>query len=764
VCFAILTLAMSTSAATLVPVTTSDSGEGSLREAIEIANQESSSTIDLRALTGRIALESPLPLVVASIEFLGPENGSLVISGQGQVPILAFADGSTSSLVRLTLSEGRATNYQHGAAISNAGSLTLQDTAVEMNFNDGGWGGAIYNNGRLLLFDSLLQGNMAQGEPGGPSVRPAGAGGGAAGMGGAIFHEGGTLLASNVSFIANKAIGGKGGDALVTNAVSGSGRGGGPEGGAEGAFAAPGAGGFGSGGGGGTAAHQFPFPGDGGFGGGSGGPGGVREDGGGAPGGFGGGSTRAAASGGGGGAGMGAAVFVRSGDATFLDCTFTGNTAHGGDGGSGAYGAGAAGSGLGGALFNHGANLVLQRCVVSSNSALGGEGGTIEGPQDAYLRWSQYGGGAAGGGIFLHDGALELEQCLLASNAVRGGRDALSYLGESGVPCQGGALALHAGAARVRQSTISANEAIAGHAIARDDEINPAGSAAGGGLSLTAGALLMENSTVSGNRVQGGDAALSREGQPSALGTAVGGGIAMDGTGAPGTPDLTMRFCTVASNEARRGALPEVVPSDGEFARAADSLLNSGSRGGGCHGSNGILRLEGVILAWNQADVDADLSGFIESINRNLVLDPGTTLGLGEHDLLGIDPLLGQLTQNGGRTPTHLLHPESPAINAIDSAEGIPVDQRGMARPQDQKFDIGAVEAEPPSIKEWALEGDAINLFPAGTGEVTWQMEFSEDLTRWTPVGIVRDGDTFEHSLETRAGFFRLRLMDSSAP
>ena len=58
-----------------------------------------------------------------------------------------------------------------------------------------------------------------------------------------------------------------------------------------------------------------------------------------------------------------------------------------------------------------------------------------------------------------------------------------------------------------------------------------------------------------------------------------------------------------------------------------------------------------------------------------------------------IDPRLSSLQKNGGSTPTHALLNDSPAIDAANPNAGVLVDQRGVARPQRNGFDIGAFEA-----------------------------------------------------------------------
>ncbi|MGI6782870.1 MAG: choice-of-anchor Q domain-containing protein [Aminivibrio sp.] len=64
----------------------------------------------------------------------------------------------------------------------------------------------------------------------------------------------------------------------------------------------------------------------------------------------------------------------------------------------------------------------------------------------------------------------------------------------------------------------------------------------------------------------------------------------------------------------------------------------------------------------------------------------------GDTNVINRDPLLDDLADNGGPTKTMALREGSPAIDA-GTAEGAPAtDQRGVARPRGNAFDIGAFE------------------------------------------------------------------------
>jgi len=70
-------------------------------------------------------------------------------------------------------------------------------------------------------------------------------------------------------------------------------------------------------------------------------------------------------------------------------------------------------------------------------------------------------------------------------------------------------------------------------------------------------------------------------------------------------------------------------------------------------------------------------------------------------NIVGLDPNLGPLQNNGGPTQTHALLPGSPAINAGNNALApTPIDQRGQPRISDLIVDMGAYELQvvPPVL------------------------------------------------------------------
>lgn len=166
----------------------------------------------------------------------------------------------------------------------------------------------------------------------------------------------------------------------------------------------------------------------------------------------------------------------------------------------------------------------------------------------------------------------------------------------------------------------------------------------GGGLAMAAGAvLIMENATVSGNT------SADR-----------GGGLDLQGT-------ATLTHVTVASNSA-------------------------GGLAGGINVRGGATALRNAIVADNTqaGSQQVVVGGTLNSNGANVV--EGGCGGPCSSDLTG-DPGLQPLALNGGDSQTHALNASSIALDQASTADALPTDQRGVARPQDAGPDMGAYEA-----------------------------------------------------------------------
>jgi len=173
----------------------------------------------------------------------------------------------------------------------------------------------------------------------------------------------------------------------------------------------------------------------------------------------------------------------------------------------------------------------------------------------------------------------------------------------------------------------------------------------GGGLYNGPGAnLFVFNCTVSANTSKGR-----------------GGGVFNDANGV-----ANVNHCTVADNVSQRGF--------------GDAFHNS---------FGGILLFKNTVIA-NPA-LGNDCSGNVAATGNNLASDDSCGLAV---TFSRVDPMLAPLALNGGTTQTHALSPESPAVNAsndctlMDGFTRVETDQRGVARPQGDRCDLGAFELE----------------------------------------------------------------------
>ena len=176
----------------------------------------------------------------------------------------------------------------------------------------------------------------------------------------------------------------------------------------------------------------------------------------------------------------------------------------------------------------------------------------------------------------------------------------------------------------------------------------------------------------------------------SSTNSASGGGIALSLALIPGEPPIgpiTIDFVnvTVADNSATG-------PGGGIYANggagdvltiASSTIVDNRAGIGGGIDAGGSPTLTDSIVANNPviALSGGDLAGTFTA-NYNLIKTPAFATLNGGHNIIGIDPLLGELGMNGGPTPTLLPAEKSPVIDAGDPGFAPPpdFDQRGLAR------------------------------------------------------------------------------------
>jgi CSLREA domain-containing protein len=232
--------------------------------------------------------------------------------------------------------------------------------------------------------------------------------------------------------------------------------------------------------------------------------------------------------------------------------------------------------------------------------------------------------------------------------------------------------------AHIMESTLSGNFAQYGGGIYHDGFIVP------GSL------LTLLNSTVSGNSVALGSGTVAPSPSPSAAG----GGIYIYGGQAQ------LLNTTVANNRVQLGfGLHSYIGQGGGLYitasatfTAQNSVIANNTRGNG-------INLNVLDDGFTNGPVTGELAfNLITTTNNFFITGPQGG------NIVGQDPLLGPLQNNGGPTQTRALLPGSPAIDTAaptgatdDVGAPLTKDQRGFPRPYPAggRFDMGAFELQP---------------------------------------------------------------------
>ncbi|HET7844545.1 MAG TPA: choice-of-anchor Q domain-containing protein [Xanthomonadales bacterium] len=205
----------------------------------------------------------------------------------------------------------------------------------------------------------------------------------------------------------------------------------------------------------------------------------------------------------------------------------------------------------------------------------------------------------------------------------------------------GGGVLLYASSAQVTDSTISGNTA----------------AQAGGGAYVVQSPIVIANSTISGN---------------TATGQGGGGGLLI---GAQAATTAAIQSTTVNGNVASTAAAGVLIAGPVTATLASSIFANSTGAA--------------------PADVGTVGQGFAITATTSLVENPGNSgITATGGNLVGVDPQLGPLANNGGPTQTHLPATASPVVNAGANPSGAAFDQRGtpFARVVGAAADIGSVE------------------------------------------------------------------------
>ncbi len=180
-----------------------------------------------------------------------------------------------------------------------------------------------------------------------------------------------------------------------------------------------------------------------------------------------------------------------------------------------------------------------------------------------------------------------------------------------------------------------------------------------------------------------------------------GGGLRHSPNAVSGGP-LWVEDCTISGNATPDSGggiaaayLPLTIVRSTIVGNRADSDGDGAGDGGGID-ATAFARVVSVTASILASNSDAggeapDCAGAISATRSLVGSSTGCSLGDATDNLVGVDPLLGALADNGGPTPTHAPLFGSPAVDATGACSG--TDQRGVPRPQGAACDAGAVES-----------------------------------------------------------------------
>jgi hypothetical protein len=246
-----------------------------------------------------------------------------------------------------------------------------------------------------------------------------------------------------------------------------------------------------------------------------------------------------------------------------------------------------------------------------------------------------------------------------------------------------------------------------------------AGGDSGAGI-LNRRKLTLANVTISGNSVssgQGGGIDNTDGGEVTITNSTISGNSAIRGGGISNDSMLTIINSTISGNTALGdggggGIYTQVSTASITNSTIAGNSATASAGGGGIHRDSGTVNARNTIIALNTAPNNGpDVFGGLTSQGFNLIGNnsSGGSITPATGDQIGtvssIDPMLGQLADNGGPTRTHALLSGSPALEKGHSS-GSTTDQRGLARPVDDPGFNNATQGDGSDIGAYEVQSD----------------------------------------------------------
>src|SRR5947207_3772608 len=152
-------LAMPANATTIVVTNTNDSGPGSLRQGLAIAND--GDTIDAASVSGVITLTSGQLLVEKRVTINGAGADVLAVDGNATSSVFQIGTGATAPTVAISGLTIRNAQGGFGGGILNGSGATLTITNSTISGNTAAFGGGVFNSGPLTIANTTVTGNTA---------------------------------------------------------------------------------------------------------------------------------------------------------------------------------------------------------------------------------------------------------------------------------------------------------------------------------------------------------------------------------------------------------------------------------------------------------------------------------------------------------------------------------------------------------------------------------------------------------------------------
>ena len=382
------------------------------------------------------------------------------------------------------------------------------------------------------------------------------------------------------------------------------------------------------------------------------------------------------------------------------------------------------GGGLGGSIANFGGIITITNSIFTENAVTYSSAAPVD-PNDMSPSYSPAGG--LGGSIYNQAGTVTTIDSTFRNNVASyqidagwGGGQGGAIFNDINLLPQGATPVLN-----VHNSTFIDNRAIS------TSSSTNYGGGDGGGI-FNWGTFTVYNSTFSNNEAMNSMGGLG----------GYGGGIYNNGDT---TDVVTLIHTTFSGNSAS-------------------------ANGGGVSNFNNTMTIRNSIVANSGpggdcglgAPTDPTLPGGVVTATNTLFEDAASACGNSSTgingNILGVDPLLDLLADNGGATPTHALNMASPAIGAADNnvCMAAPInnlDQRGISR--DSSCDMGAYEADQKPQVGFSSSELIVN---EGDGSVTITVGLSVSTSVPVSVNVVTDITTILTNATPSEDFVALPL------